>query len=198
MQHDIGLERSGRFPTNESVISFWNASLSSRGHRVPALNENRNPSVATTPCGVEKLIYISRYKQKPDGRHSLRNKTRTINTVRKAIRKEEMVVDTSMMNVCSMETEMRVRRLEHVFIEMTKAKEARLRAAEITIQALAAQNDMLKDGIQALHVKLKGFEIPMIDDLCRSEEVSHADGYLNVCFPATMTTGMKMDGTPLC
>lgn len=107
-----------------------------------------------------------------------------------------MVVDTS--NMYATDTEMRVRRLEHVFIEMAKAKESRLRAAEITIQALAAQNNMLKDGIQALHVKLKGFEIPMIDDLCRSEEVSHADGYLNLCFPPTMTTGTNMDGTPLC
>lgn len=101
--------------------------------------------------------------------------------------------------VCSNpETERRLTRLEHAFLEMAKTRDQRLRAAESTIQALAVQNNMLKDGIQALHLKLRGFEIPIVDDLCKSEETLYAEGYLNLCFPPTMTTGKNMDGTPVC
>lgn len=101
--------------------------------------------------------------------------------------------------VCSNpETERRVTRLECAFVEMAKTKDQRLRAAEKTIEALVVQNNMLKDGIQALHVKLKGFEVPIMDDMCKSEETSYAEAYLDLCFPPTMSTGKNMDGTPVC
>ncbi len=94
--------------------------------------------------------------------------------------------------------ELRLRRLEYAFLELSRIKEKRLQAAEKAIETLTAQNNMLKDGIQALHIKLSGFEVPAIDDIGKSEEISYAEGYLNLCFPPTMTTGRNLDGTCVC
>jgi hypothetical protein len=97
--------------------------------------------------------------------------------------------------VCSNpETERRVSRLENAYGQLAKINGDKLVAAETKIDLLVTQNMMLKDGIQALHIKLKSFEIPIIDEMCKNQEAMDAESYLNLCFPPTMMKDLRMNG----
>lgn len=78
--------------------------------------------------------------------------------------------------------EQRFKRLEMLLQYVVSAQNDRALKSEARILDLSKENRELREAVWALHKKLSGFEIPILDDLGRREEAMYIGNCLDSVF----------------